>query len=57
MFGAAAEIFEDKFIPFLPKVFNTFQKLIRDEHTNRLHVTLSETIGIMVMHILDEMTD
>jgi len=57
MFGAAAEIFEEKFIPFLPKIFNTFQKMLREEATNRLHSTIAETTGMMVMNILDELSN
>ena len=52
MFGAAAEIFQDKFVPFVPKVLGTLAKLIREEATSRLHTTVAETVGALVLNII-----
>jgi hypothetical protein len=53
-FGVAAEIFEDALVPFVSKVINSFQKRIKEEGSNRLHLAMAETLGQIVWNIIDK---
>lgn len=55
MFGVAAEVFEEAFVPFLGKVLGCLQKQIREDATSRLHQAIAETVGQLVFNILDEL--
>lgn len=56
-FGVAAEIFEDALVPFVPKMLNSFQKRIKEEGSNRLHLAMAETLGQMVWNIVDKIPE
>ena len=55
MFGVAAEIFGEAFLPYLPKTLQTLTKLIKEEATARLHGTIAETLGSLVHHTVDKL--
>ena len=56
-FGVAAEIFDEALVPFLPRIMASLAKRIKEEGTNRLHTTISETIGQLTWNILDKIED
>ena len=45
MFGAAAEIFEEAFVPFLNKILSQLMKQVKEDVTMRLHGAISDTLG------------
>ena len=54
MFGVCAEIFEDDLIAFLPKILKQLEKLMKEEASGRLHSSISETIGVIVLNVFDK---
>lgn len=53
MYGTAAEIFEEALIPYLPKILNTFSKRVTEQSTE-LHQCIADTLGQVVLHIVDK---
>lgn len=51
LFGLAGEIFEETLLPFIPKVLNYIQKKLK-ESDHHLHIPISDSIGIIVHHVL-----
>ena len=43
-YSAAAEIFEDALIPFLPKIYGYLEKKLKEGDT-QLHSVISEALG------------
>jgi len=53
LYGVAGEIFEESLIPFLPKILGTLQKKLK-EGTQQMHSAISDTLGQLVLFILDK---
>jgi hypothetical protein len=56
VYGLAAEIFEESLIPFLPKIHTVLQKKCK-ESTSNMHSAISDTLGQIVLHILEKVED
>ena len=56
LIGNAAEIFDEKLVPFLPKILGFYSKRIKDSD-NFLHPPLAETMGQMVHYIFKKLSD
>lgn len=56
IYGLAAEIFEDALIPFVPKVISNLLKKVKEE-TCQMHAALSDTLGQLVLHLVDKVED
>jgi len=52
----AAEVFEESLNPFLPKILTTLQKKLK-EATANMHTAISDTLGHIVLHIVDKIED
>ena len=57
MFGVAADIFGEQIIPFIPKILLNLTKLIKEEATARLHVSISDTLGELVHYTVEDMAN
>ena len=57
MFGVVADIFGDSIISFIPKILQSLTKIIKEEATSRLHISISDTLGEIVHHTIGAITD
>ena len=53
MYGVCAEIFEEDLLQFVPRILKSLEKVVNSEGTMRLHSAISETVGNLVFHIID----
>ena len=49
LFGIAGEIFEESFIPFVPKILHLLVKKVIDP---QIHVAVSDALGVLIHHTL-----
>ena len=56
MYGVCAEIFEEDLMQFVPKILKNIEKVVNNEGTMRLHTAISETVGNLVFHIVDNIS-
>mmetsp|Transcript_21393 Transcript_21393/g.33090 ORF Transcript_21393/g.33090 Transcript_21393/m.33090 type:complete len:92 (-) Transcript_21393:4250-4525(-) len=55
VFGVAGEIFEESLVPYLPRILSNLQKLLKEDAAARLHNAISETLGQLVLHVVDKL--
>lgn len=51
VYAAAAEIFEEALLPFMPKIHGYLDKKLKDCDT-QLHLVISESLGALVHYLL-----
>lgn len=57
IFGIASEIFEEALVPFIPKILSGFTKIIKEDHDGKYQAAISDTVGLMVQNIIDDIED
>lgn len=55
MFGVAAEEFEEEIVLYIPKILQLLMKQIKEDAMCKLHCAISETIGNLVLHSLNNL--